>query len=336
MSIEEIKAKLASIAEMNGIGLNVFFLINTNGTQKLKRANIKEDVKTTLITSYKYAITEITSNAELALVNLSAADDRKHALYSYDLEQKPALFNFFDTVMEIKEQSTPDFFSFRQDSLKDLEGYFVFIGDAENNIILFRKQMPINLFQQGKIYLFADDDTQFDSIKKEFLRIDTKIDILSVDNALFVNNITILERHYEFKTIIENEATNTIEKINSLGILENIDVLLENVTNMSFARKLSKISTKSPVFTLPSSTIIGFAKNHATLKTAFKYNETNDKIRLDTKKSQSLFLKLMNDDFLHSELTNYDYMTPAKDKLSQVNTNTLSQTVAQLIPVMAS
>ena len=47
---------------------------------------------------------------------------------------------------------------------------------------------------------------------------------------------------------------------------------------------------------------------------AFKYSE-NGSIILDTKSSQNLFIRLLNDDFLHSELTNNDYVTPAKDKL---------------------
>ena len=66
---------------------------------------------------------------------------------------------------------------------------------------------------------------------------------------------------------------------------------------------------------MPSTQIMQFVKNHPVLGNEFKYNANGDKIKLTTKKSQNFFLKLMNDDFLHSQLTDYDYMTPAKDKL---------------------
>ena len=58
-----------------------------------------------------------------------------------------------------------------------------------------------------------------------------------------------------------------------------------------------------------------FISNHEVLGNEFRLNDDSTKILLDTKKSQNFFLRLMNDDFLHSELTNYDYMTPAKDRL---------------------
>jgi hypothetical protein len=62
-----------------------------------------------------------------------------------------------------------------------------------------------------------------------------------------------------------------------------------------------------------------FVKNHHVLGNEFRYCDDGSKILLDTKKSQNFFLRLMNDDFLHSQLTNYDYMTPAKDRLQAGN-----------------
>ena len=115
-------------------------------------------------------------------------------------------------------------FEFDNDNLAQLEGYFVTIGDFENNIMLYRKQMPINLFKQGKIYLIKGHNTQFEEINKEFLRIDAKVDILSIDDTIIINNVSILERHYEFRDIIENEAESSIENIRNLDILENIEV----------------------------------------------------------------------------------------------------------------
>jgi hypothetical protein len=51
MNLQEIKEKFTSIITMEGIGLNVYFLLNVNGQQVLKRADIIEDVKFDLISS---------------------------------------------------------------------------------------------------------------------------------------------------------------------------------------------------------------------------------------------------------------------------------------------
>ena len=315
MNINELKEHLSQILAMDGLGLNIHFLLDTDSEKSLKRADIIEDVKDDLIESYKRSLQDIIENEDLAVINLSEADDRRSAIYRYDLEDKPSLFDHFNEVSASENLTSPDYFSFNDDNLADLEGYFVHLGDAETNVIIYRKQMPVNLFKRGKIYLIRNDETQFQAIDDEFLRIDAKIDVIKIDDIEFIYNISILERHYEFKEIIESEAENSLENIEGLEILENIEVLQERVVDIAFARKLSKISTTSPVFTLPPTQIIAFVRSHRVLGNEFRYNEDQSKILLDTKKSQNFFLKLMNDDFLHSELTDYDYMTPAKDRL---------------------
>jgi hypothetical protein len=313
MNIVDLQEKLRTIAQMEQIGLNVYFLLKTRENENiLKRANIIEDVKTNMINSYKNSLMEIAQNEDICLINLSDADDRNNAIYLYNLDKQPTIFNFFETI---KNTEQPDYFNFNNDNLSDLEGYYIFIGDNETNVLLYRKQMPINLFKRGKIYLVKGHNTQFESINEEFLRIDAKIDILEIQNTIIINNISILERHYEFHDIIETEAKTSLDNIANLNILSNIEVLQERVTDTTFARKLSKISTTSPVFNLPAAHILQFVTNHTLLSREFKYNEDKSQILLDTKKSQNFFIKLMNDDFLHSELTNYDYLTPAKDRL---------------------
>ena len=56
-----------------------------------------------------------------------------------------------------------------------------------------------------------------------------------------------------------------------------------------------------------------FTKTTSELTGKFKYSEDGTKIRLDTKKSKDAFLKLMNDAFIRSELTEQYYEASAKD-----------------------
>lgn len=313
MDLSQIKSKLDSIVGMNGMGINVYFLLNSSGTYSLKKADIIEDVKANLLDSYKRSMQAISQNDELALINLSSADDRLNAFYKYDLPTSPPMFSYFNDI--VNQNLNIPLFSFANDDLTDLEGYFIAIGDHANKVLIYRKQMSVNLFKQGKIYLVRDHASQFTTIKEEFLRIDGKIDIIKIDGDIYVNNVDILARHYEFKTIIENEANTSIASITSLNILSNVAILSARVSDVKFARKLSKISTTSPVFRLPKQQIIAFVQGHSILGTAFSYSTDGTQIVLTTLKSQDFFLRLMNDDFLHSELTSFDYVTPAKDKL---------------------
>ncbi|MEG0760683.1 MAG: anti-phage protein KwaB, partial [Chryseobacterium sp.] len=293
--------------------LNVIFLLN-NG--ELKRADIIESTKESLVSQYQSSFNYLCTNDELSFLNLSSPDDRNNVLYLYDLPERPDLFSHLETLSSIQNIEGLEYFNFTQDSLADIEGYFVLFGTATNNVLFFRKQMSVNLFKRGKTYLKRLHDSQFTDVQDEFLRIDGKIDLFCVDSNVIIWNVKILERHYEFRYIMQNEATQTLEQISGLEILENLDVLQERVSDVSFVRKLSKIASNSPVFTLPATSIIQFVRSHSVLSEYFRFNSGEDKIMLDTKKSQDWFLKLMNDDFLHSQLTDFHYQTPAKDKLS--------------------
>ena len=76
---------------------------------------------------------------------------------------------------------------------------------------------------------------------------------------------------------------------------------------------------RQPIFKLGISkeAIVEFTKNTPELAGKFKYSEDGTQIRLDTKKSKIAFLKLMNDAFLHSELTQQWYDASAKDNITQ-------------------
>lgn len=323
MEIQQLKTKLQTIVTLDVIGINVFFLMKNNEGFLLKKADIRNDatqsLKIVLLTHINEIIDEIDSNDELRIIDLSAADDRTTVIYEYDLSKKPEFFTYFEDIQNNRQPgyystSNGNMFKFGTDSLMDVDGYILRFGDEDNSMMVYRKNYPVNVFKRDKIYLIKGDETQFTTMKDDFLRIDSKIDFFKIDDSVFIKNVDILEKFCEFKQIIIAEATSSIAAVSSLGLVENIEVLNERVDDMPFARKLTKVSRTSPVFTLSKAIIINFAKNHRLLKKAFKYSE-NGSIILDTKSSQNLFIRLLNDDFLHSELTNNDYVTPAKDKL---------------------
>lgn len=114
-----------------------------------------------------------------------------------------------------------------------------------------------------------------------------------------------------------------MEIIKSLDLIEDIEVLNDSVEEIAFARKLSKVKTSSPVIKnkIPKKVIVNFTKTNPALKGTFKYSDDGQKIRLDTKKSKLNFLKVLNDSFLYSQLTEQYYEALAKDDISAVNKN---------------
>ena len=127
-----------------------------------------------------------------------------------------------------------------------------------------------------------------------------------------------LERKFKIYDVIRSAAVKEIKKINEYGIVQNAESLNNLLKDTSFARKLSRISEHSPVLgKVSNNAIISFTKNYPSLKNTFKYTDDNSQIILTTQKSMMTFIKLLNDDFLSSELMRNHYDSIAKDVLKE-------------------
>lgn len=322
---EELKARLQTIVKQKGTYIDVFFIMKGDDGGVVKKANIANGATDGLRKAHLDNIGQLVSMMEedinsLTVINLSAADDRKSAIYRYDLDDRP---QFFDAFKEIEDHQYDDYFTkengrffvFSKDDLSQIDAFVIHIGNDANSLMIFRKNYSVNLFKRDRIYLIKESDTRFDTMKDDFIRLDAKIDFLYVNGEVYIYNLDVLERFGDFHQIITKEATASLGEIGTLGLVSNLDVLSSRVDDLRFARKLAKISKDSPVFRVPQADIIDFTKKHPFLKDKFNYTADGSQIELNTKLSQENFIKLLNDDFLRSELTKIDYESPAKNRL---------------------
>lgn len=302
----------------------LFFRVKTEGGYIVKQAVIdeksEEEVKDGVFASLTSLYQSWKDDSEMSVMNLSDIDDRSNAIYYYDLDYYP---NFFKELAETHSPHVDEYFStknnrifqFEKDNLNEIDAIIFRVGTEDNYLNTYRKNIPLNVYKQGRGALYiTKSNTQFTILKDDLLKLDNKIDMLRIGEEVYVLNVKFLERYGDFKDKLEKEAHSSVEAIKGLDLLDNpnlIDVRIGN--DVTFARKLAKVNNTSPVFSLPKSRVITFAKNHVTLKKTFKFTE-EDKIKIESKKSQDLFIRLLNDDFLHSLLTDNDYVTPAKDK----------------------
>ena len=322
---EELKARLQTIVKQKGTNIDVFFIMKGDDGGVVKKANIANGATDGLRKAHLDNISQLVSMMEegldgLTVLNLSAADDRKSAIYRYDLDDRP---QFFDAFKEIEDHQYDDyftkengrFFDFSKDELSQIDAFVIHIGNDDNSLMIFRKNYSVNLFKRDRIYLIKESDTRFNTMKDDFIRLDAKIDFLYVNGEVYIYNLDVLERFGDFHQIITKEATASLGEIGTLGLVSNLDVLSSRVDDLRFARKLAKISKDSPVFRVPQADIIDFTKKHPFLKDKFNYTADGSQIELNTKLSQENFIKLLNDDFLRSELTKINYESPAKNRL---------------------
>lgn len=168
-------------------------------------------------------------------------------------------------------------------------------------------------------YILRKSEERFQKFNDHLLRISPRIQVIRVSEGLIVVDLGLIESSFGFSSVISREAKAALTTISEMEIVSNIDGLYELVDDLTFARKLTRVAKNSPVLQLKiaNSTIISFAKVHPATKNKMRFNEDETQFELDTRVAKDLFVKILNDDLLVSELTRKYYDSLAKDGVEE-------------------
>lgn len=319
MQTKEVKDNVNQILEQKN-GIEIYFVLKKENNRVIKAVNIadesdKEDTTSAeMLNGFSKVVKDTfdSYDEESNVLQLSSADERKNGLYYYDLDELPEEMKLMKEVMN--QEGEVDRFNFDQDSLEEVIAFITIIGNADRKIVLYKQQYAIGLLKRDKYMLTpVPHKNRLKKVEQDILRVDFNFQFCLMDNVFYVSDIDKMEKICSFHTLIINEAKKSIERILQVDILDNVEVLEDDLDNVTFARKLTRIYKDSKVLGIvPNKTIVEFASKHS----YFKKNPLKtkgDKFVLDTKKSKEAFIKLMNDDFLKSELTDYEYEALAKN-----------------------
>lgn len=283
---------------------------------EIRKANfideVQQEIKNVFVDDIKKQIIE----SENPIMRLSSSDERKDIIYHFDYKPLPNDLKFFDTVLDPKINTKR--FSFEDDKLKNIDFFLFLIGDEKNQILLYKQLASVNIYKKNSGIFVRKSDNEFTRVNDDFLRIVPGFEMFRINKELYILDLKFLERKFKIYDVIKSAAVKEIENIKKCGILKNAESLNNLLNATSFARKLSKISEHSPVLgKISNDAVISFTKNYPSLKNTFKYTDDNSQIILTTQKSMMTFIKLLNDDFLSSELTRIYYDSIAKDVLKE-------------------
>lgn len=313
MSIEELKQKISGVLGVEGCSAEFYFLLDKDGLE-VKLVDINEPDQKELEKIFETSLSEnVLLNDDLTLIELSSADDRKDAVYHYDLDDVPDQLTYLKEIIENEKFET---FNFKTDSLSHLEGILILMGNEEKQLAIYKHQYPITLIKpdSGFNLVKPKGAQRFKKLDSDILKISPKFEFLKVDGQYYILDIKALEKFFGFHEAVKNVAEKGIENIKAANLVSDTAVFSARLDDISFARKLVKSASSSPVLNkIPNEQVINFTSHHPALKGKFKYTDDGTQLNLKTKKSQNLFLKLLNDDFLQSELTKRYYDSIAKD-----------------------
>ena len=312
MNKQELNEALAFINAPEG-ELQIIIYANISGANEPRRLDIKEEDLTELRKLFVASIeSSIISKEDHTVLPLSSADERGNCFYQYDLEVPEGLKRL-ETIIGNDNLSN---FSLSDNQFSNIESLIIVLADTKNEISLFKKLSTVEVIGRGGFMLWKSNQ-RFERFKDQLLRISSSFQALKVGGEIIIIDLDAIEKEFGFHEVIIKEATKSLSVIEEKELIDNIDTLKELVSDVRFARKLTKVARNSPVIRLgiPNESIIAFAKNHPLTKKKMKYNDSQTKFDLDTKVSRNLLIKILNDDLLTSELTKLYYDSLAKDDI---------------------
>lgn len=317
MNADKLKAALQEYYnDQANIGVCVYAIMKDAERPGPFKLDIEADAEAGLKTLFLQSLRdEISSKEELSVLGLSSADERVNAIYIYDLDI-PEELKALETVIAQDDLPVLDL---NEASLSSIRALLIEIGNDARQLVLYKTMAPVNIFGRSSFFL-RKHESRLERLDDEFLRVSAGFQMMRIKGNLLVLNLEALEHNFGFHDVIKREAALGIDAIVSAELVDNPEVLRELVADVKYARRLTKIAKASPVLKagISGGSIVQFCKTFPRLVGRIGFNDENNKVVLDTKVSQDLFIKVLMDDFLTSELTKYHYDSVAKDAVEPV------------------
>jgi hypothetical protein len=279
----------------------------------IKLVDIDKVIRDDFASKFKdFLIEKFYEKENIVVGKLSEADERNYDALLFDLETP----NILKELLELIKKPDRDKYSHKKDKDLKLDGYIFILGNDKVKVSFYKEHYSVDLITRDSYVMFGRSDSRFIPVTDEIFKITNTIDFIQISDELYVLNLKVLESNFKIHDVIKKEAENFILEINKKAFVENPQFITDIINeNPAFARKVLRVNRNSPVLKLPFDDIKKFIAGHPHLTGKLKFNKKGNKIELDTKVSANLFVKLMDDDFLKSELTKELYDSITKDRI---------------------
>ena len=349
-TIENLKDEIEAICCDERASLYLYFLLKKDEKTELTRVKFEDkeggkeseeentgegilEVRSLKKMYMDYLNDTLLQNGDAALGSLSSCDGNSDTVYMCEEEDLPeALRPYLDFNVEKQFDSDESsnssrFFDAKIDTLDELYGYVVYIGTMDQGMTLFTKHYPVALIKRDAclIHIFKKD--KFVRVKEgDMLRLSGKAHLLKINDHVIVLDLDTLERGMGYKKIVTQKAQQIIEDMKHWPFFANSSDLDEISKDFRLARKLIRAKKCSPVLTskVPWDRFVKYIRNTPALKDMLKLDDglsdKESKIHLSTSKARKVFISLIDDDYLKSELSDSFYIAPHKKTVESKKT----------------
>ncbi|QTH15321.1 DUF4868 domain-containing protein [Pseudomonas corrugata] len=316
MSIDALSLTAKNLAnDTQTIGI-MFFILKQQNQFIARKVELSADAQAALTAEVKLELIEF-FESDYVLRDLTAADQRQDTVYLYNLQNYPPQV---ERLIETLDAATtiPDF-DHANDQITALKAIAVVLGNGIDTLALYKHHYPTNTYRRNGFSLLRAGIGQdrFEQLDQDIIRMGHTIDFIYDGTDVFVTNFRILEKFFGYKEAIKADAIVKLGTLTGRNVIEDASLLEDRISaqgDVTFAKKMIRAIAHSRVLdTVSNNQIIQFIKQHHSLSKKIKINGSDTRIILETKISQNYFMKLLNDDYLKSELTNFEYDADSKD-----------------------
>ena len=316
MTREELQQKLQFIQD-DRITKHLAVYV-TPQTTELQLFNIKNDDMGELLDMFIDSVKEkLIDDVHYSIEEYSTTVLRENAIYRYDLpaEHWTTEMNRMQEVIGIQAS---EYFDTRETPIENITGIYALIkGNEGQNVVVYKHITAVDKTYARSSFLFFKDNDMFQRQKENLLRISPVIHMVMVDNEILLLDMKKLETALGLKDILAREAERDIQAVMDKRLVTNNQHLKKVCEKTSMCKKLWHALTQSKVILngIDNRRIIEFAESKRE-KLKFHFNEAKDAFDIKSKAEAERFIKLLDDDFLRSELTQEDYDSYDKESLA--------------------
>lgn len=314
MSKEQLRSDLTSLLEGPDILGEFYFLTNLEGKIETKFADLDENTQRELTNQFIQSLrANVIENAELFVKNLSEVDERKNVIYQYDHEDEP---QEFELLRLTSQDSKFENFNFKRYRFSSIKAILIQIINNGHTLVIYKQNYPVTYINRDTTFNIIHNNQRLIKLESDILKVNADFELFRIDETFYIKKLDFFESKFKFHEIIFSDAKECIKGIKESQLLEDPGTLDEMLKDLRFSKKLANITKVSPVLgKVSNKKIIDFICSYPAFAGKLTLNEARDKIVLKTKKSKQIFIKMLQDDFLYSQLTDHFYDSIAKDEL---------------------
>ncbi len=195
----------------------------------------------------------------------------------------------------------------------EIWAYWIKVYGKGNNFYLIKKVTSSKVIKTGGRLAIIFDSDIFQRLENDILTMDGTFDAIAFNDFLVFENKQNFEKALIYQQVKQTVAEYTLNRIDKLGFVEKFDQVRDFLKDDHHSiNKLNSIKAKQYFKTLTFNDCKRIIYDY---DVKIDIDEDNKKVKITSKAQAKHFIKVLNDDYLRSEMTNIKYAANSKENV---------------------